>query len=109
RYAFEALTLFERTGDRDGVATAIAELAHVATGRGDALRGARLASAAIAVWEQVGSPPVDAERERFDAWRERMRAALGDDFEAAWSEGSRMTAEQAASYARGEASELALL
>jgi predicted ATPase/class 3 adenylate cyclase len=109
RHAAEALSLFQEAGDLDGIASALAELSHVAAARGDAVRGTRLAAAADSTWDHVGSPPLDVERARFDASVARMREALGDAFAAAWEEGSRMTPEQAAGYARGEASEYAFL
>jgi non-specific serine/threonine protein kinase len=108
-HAAEALDLFQETGDLDGIGSALAELGHVAAARGDALRGARLAAAAVSAWDQVGSPPLDVERDRFEASVARMREALGDAFDAAWGEGSRMTPDQAAAYARGETSEYAFL
>ena len=62
---------------------------------------ARLAGAANALWEAVGSPPVEPERVALERDVARLRDVLGDDFVVLWEQDRQMTPDQATAYALG--------
>ena len=66
-------------------------------------RAARLWGAAQALREQIGASLPPSAREEYDRDMAAACAVLGDEaFSAAWTEGRRMTKEQAVSYALEE-------
>ena len=96
----DALRTFVEFGDDDGVAESLEALAGVAAARDDALRVLRLASAADAVRERAGVPPVGIDRRRLERWVTQAGAVLTVDAAAqAQNQGQQMTTDQAVRYA----------
>ena len=75
----DALRTFVEFGDDDGVAESLEALAGIAAAKGDAVRTLRLASAADALRERAGIPPVGVDRQRLDRWIAEASAALTAD------------------------------
>ena len=98
-----ALRIFVEFGDDDGVAESLEALAGIAAANGDAVRTLRLASAADALRERAGIPPVGIDRQWLDRWIAQASAALTVDAVAqAKDQGRQMTADQAVRYALEE-------
>ena len=96
----DALRTFVEYGDDDGVAESLEALAGIAFANGDVVRTLRLASAADALRERAGIPPVGVDRQRLDRWIAEASAALTADAVArAQDQGRQMTTDQAARYA----------
>ena len=99
----EALRMFVEFGDDDGVAESLEALAGVAAAKSEALRTLRLASAADALRDRTGIPPVGIDRQRLDRWIAEASAALTADAVAqAQDQGRQMTTDQAVRYALDE-------
>jgi len=100
----EALRTFVELGDDDGVAESLEALAGVAASKDEAVRALRLASAANALRQRAGIPPVEIEQQRLDRWIAQASAGLThDDTARAHDEGRLMTTDQAVRYALEEA------
>jgi non-specific serine/threonine protein kinase len=98
----ESLVLFQALSDKVNVATCLEGLAGVAHSQGQAERAARLFGTASSIREAKGAPPPLADRAAQDRDVAAIHAALGDDmFTAVWTEGEKMTAEQAIAYVMG--------
>ena len=96
----DALRTFVEFGDDDGVAESLEALAGVTAATGDALRILRLASAADALRERAGVPPVEIDRRRLERWVSQASAALTEELVAqAQDQGRQMTTDQAVRYA----------
>ena len=99
----EALRTFVELGDDDGVAESLEALAGVAASKDEAVRTLRLASAANALRQRAGIPPVEIDHQRLDRWVAQASAALtADDTARAHDEGRQMTTDQAVRYALEE-------
>ena len=72
----DALRTFVEYGDDDGVAESLEALAGIAAAKCDVVRTLRLASAADALRERAGIPPVGIDRQRLDRWIAQASAAL---------------------------------
>ena len=94
----EGLRAFVEIGDGDGVAECLEEIASMLVIQGRAEAALRLAGAAAALRELLGTPVASpADQARIDHHLEHARAALGDEaFEVAYSEGQKLTQEEAA-------------
>jgi predicted ATPase/class 3 adenylate cyclase len=98
-----ALRTFVEFGDDDGVAESLEALAGIAAAEDDAFRTLRLASAADALRERAGIPPVGVDRQRLDGWIAEANAALTATAAAqAQEQGRQMTTGQAVRYALEE-------
>lgn len=96
----ESLRLFGRMGDKDGVAECLERLAMLANTHEDPERAARLFGAATVLRRESGTVPAvpdQAENERELATARRLVDPAV--FDAAWSEGCAMTADEAVAYA----------
>jgi DNA-binding CsgD family transcriptional regulator/tetratricopeptide (TPR) repeat protein len=100
----ETLRLLSRLKDKIGTFYSLMGASGVAALRGQPARAARLSGAAEALRKAIGHPAQPLERVNYDyeAYLAATRAALGEaTFEAAFSEGEAMSAEQAIEYALG--------
>ncbi|HEV8636796.1 MAG TPA: tetratricopeptide repeat protein, partial [Chloroflexota bacterium] len=96
----EALEIFRILGHGIGIAYSLEGLATLAATRDHAGRALRLAGAAAALRETVGSPLAPVDTTMLERWLGPARAALsGEAAAAAWEEGRAMTPEQAVAYA----------
>jgi predicted ATPase/class 3 adenylate cyclase len=98
-----ALRTFVEFGDDDGVAESLEALAGIAAAEDDAFRTLRLASAADALRQRAGIPPVAVDRQRLDGWIAQASSELTADAVArAQDQGGQMTTDQAVRYALEE-------
>jgi predicted ATPase/DNA-binding SARP family transcriptional activator/DNA-binding NarL/FixJ family response regulator len=98
----EALQLLRQLKNKIGISTVLIQAAGVAVLRGQMARGARLFAAAQAVRRSIGHPDPVLKPLNYDyeAYIATTRSELGEAaFEAAFSEGLAMSAEQAIEYA----------
>ena len=102
-YLNESLTLLYAIGDKRLIAYALEAMAGAAAGTErpeDLRRAARLWGAAEALRAVLGAPMPPNEQAIYEQGTAHARAALGNEiFAASWTEGSRMTLEQAVEYA----------
>ncbi|MGE5833545.1 MAG: hypothetical protein ACM4AI_03620, partial [Acidobacteriota bacterium] len=97
----EGLRLFEGLGHRRGIARLLEELARSASAQDRPARALRLAAAAAALRETIGSPQAEPAHSILEHALEPARSRLGvADSLAAWSEGRAMTLEKIVEYAR---------
>ncbi|HXT36766.1 MAG TPA: tetratricopeptide repeat protein, partial [Chloroflexota bacterium] len=90
----ESLALLDAVGHKRGIASCLEGLAALAGARGQAERGARLFGAAAALRVAVHAPLSPADQIAYDRAVDVVRAALGEDFPAAWAAGETMVLEQ---------------
>jgi tetratricopeptide (TPR) repeat protein len=96
----EALAVFRKLGHRSGVARALELLACCAACQAAPERALKLAGAAAALREELGTPLSAAEREELDQILRRVRENLtAPDQAKAWAEGRAMTLDQILEYA----------
>ncbi len=96
----ESLAINRELGDRAAIAYLLDDFAALATAEGEPQRALRLAGAASAAHDAIGSQLSAGERARFDRLQARAWQALGEPLAtAAWGEGRAMTLEQAVEYA----------
>ncbi len=89
--------------NKERIACVLEGLSGVAEREGRAERAARLLGAAAALREELGTPLSPIVQADHDHALNAARAALGEEaFEAAWTEGSEMTFEEAIAYALGD-------
>jgi predicted ATPase/DNA-binding XRE family transcriptional regulator len=91
----DAAALHADMRDELGITTCLEALAQVAAARGEAPRAARLAGAATAWRERVGTVKIAADRLEFDRAIATAREIDEARFEAAWRAGIIMSPEQA--------------
>lgn len=97
----ESMTLNARVGDRQGVAASLVGVAAVAHARGHAERAVRLLGAAEALVDSIQTQLLPFDRDHHDRVVVAVRARLGPTrFAARWTDGRRMTLEQAVDAAR---------
>jgi tetratricopeptide (TPR) repeat protein len=102
----EAVRLFrDLGGERRYLSWTLDGVAGTAAEEGRWARAARLFGAATAARAAVGDAAVPVLADRSEHDLARARAALGQSFAAAWSEGRAMTLEQAITHALEEAPE----
>lgn len=95
----EAVPILRRLGERDTLADCLERGVTIASKREQWMRAARLAGAAAALREDIGSPLIESDRTKLDGYLERSRSALGEDeFETAAKEGRRMADDEAIAY-----------
>ena len=98
--ARESLTIARALGSRSSVADGLGLLAWVGHLEGDPGRATRLLGAANAIRRALGARLNPALQQELDAELATLQDALGEAvFEAAWSEGRAMSADQAVKYA----------
>jgi hypothetical protein len=98
--AAEGLRLQAQVGDVANISTRLHVLAAIDADAGRFEQAVRLAAAASAMNEILGTRVSPASRHELEGWLASARSALGDDiFERAWAEGQTMTREQAIAYA----------
>lgn len=96
----ESLAINVDMGDRAAIAYLLDDFAALATAEGQPGRALRLAGAAAAAHDAIGSQLPAGERARFDRLQAPARQALGEHLSmAVWGEGRAMTLEQAVEYA----------
>jgi tetratricopeptide (TPR) repeat protein len=95
----EALAVFRKVGHRSGVARALELLACCAGCQAAPERALKLAGAAAALREELGTPLSAAEREELDHILRQVRENLtAPDQAKAWAEGRAMTLDQILEY-----------
>ncbi len=100
----ESMLLFREIGDALGMANCVEALARVALLGGDAPAAVRLLGACAAFRHTYGTPLTPLEEQELDGHLALARDLLGDAaFEAAWEAGSRLSFEEAAAAALGNA------
>ncbi len=96
----QCLAIRMELGDKRGVAECLETLSAVAGDQRNFLRAARLLGAAEAIRESIGVPLTPSDRVEYEKNAASVRAALPDPSDAeTWSQGRRMTLEQAVEYA----------
>jgi predicted ATPase/Tfp pilus assembly protein PilF len=92
----EALLMFRRLGERRGVAECLEELAALAVREGLLARAARLYSAAAALRDAIGIPPLPTQLEVHGQSLAVVQAGLDRHaFEEAWTDGRGMSTDEA--------------
>jgi predicted ATPase/class 3 adenylate cyclase len=95
----EAVPILRRIGERDTLADCLERGVAIASVREQWTRAARLAGAAAALREDIGSPLIESDRAKHDANIELSRSALGEhEFDAAADEGRRLADHEAIAY-----------
>jgi tetratricopeptide (TPR) repeat protein len=109
KYLREGLDLFQELGHRLGVASAIEQLATVSALQDDGIRAARLFSWSYALREAMDAPFPPVDRSAYNSMLADIRAQLGEAaYTTAWTEGCKMTIEQAIDYAKSYPLHLAM-
>ncbi len=92
----ESLALYQRLGNKAGVAACLEGLAYLAADGDSPERAARLFAAAGGVRDAIGAPLPPVDRPDHDRAVAEARAPLGDDgFADAWAAGQSLSLEQA--------------
>jgi predicted ATPase/DNA-binding SARP family transcriptional activator len=100
----DGLTIWWELDARQGVAYALEGFAGVAVAEGQLERAVRLAGAAAALRQALGSPLAPADRDRLQDQLEHARRALDETaYDTAWSAGHHMALEDAVHQALHEA------
>ena len=95
----EAVPVLRRIGERDTLAECLERGVAIASARERWTRAARLAGAAAALREDIGSPLIESDRAKLDAYIELSRSALGEhEFDVAAHEGRRLADHEAIAY-----------
>jgi predicted ATPase len=101
--AAEALRLQLQVGDVGNISTRLHVLATIDADAGRLAQAVRLAAAASAMDETMGTRVPPVARHELQGWLAPARSTLGDDlFARCWAEGRAMTLEQAVAYALDE-------
>lgn len=100
----QSLRDFRELGNQRGIAESLAGLATLAVVQGKDKWAAPLLSAAESQLFAFGGVWWPADRVEIELARERMRTALGDDFEAHWEMGQTMGIEDAMVYIKNDGS-----
>lgn len=101
RLSHQALDLEEQTGDVAAITRSLEGLAALAGLEGRLDKAARLFAAAATLRERHGFARPVPHRHGYDADRNRVHRGLGDEaWQLAWDEGSRLSLQDAISYAR---------
>jgi hypothetical protein len=96
----EALLLFQRLGERRGMAECLEELAATAVARREFDRAVRLYAAAAGLREIIGSPLWPAELEQQTATLADLRRAMGEaSYGRSWADGRGMSVDDAVALA----------
>jgi non-specific serine/threonine protein kinase len=95
----ESLADFRELGNQRGMAECLAALAGLAAEQGQHQWAAPLLSAAERQLKAFGGAWWPADRVEIERARERMRGALGEEFETLWAQGQAMGVEEAIAYA----------
>jgi predicted ATPase len=99
----QSLVILRELGDREGTAEILERLAGLAAARRQPERAHRLAGAAAALREVIGSPLTPSDREALERRLSEAEGMIGSEAAArAYSEGRRLTPEQAERYAAEE-------
>jgi hypothetical protein len=100
----KTIVLWQKLGHRGAIAHQLESFAFVAKALEQPPRAARLFGAAEALREKIAMPMDPEERVEYDEHVEALRGRMdANALEAAWSEGRKMTMEQAITYALSEA------
>ena len=98
----DALRILRRVGDRSGIASAILSLAYLAADSGDWHRATLLHGVAQAFMDQAGGVWEESKAHHREISINEVRARLGDaEFERAYAEGRRLSAEEGFDLALG--------
>jgi predicted ATPase/Tfp pilus assembly protein PilF len=95
----ESLSDFRKLGNHRGIAECLAGLAGLAAEQGQHEWAAPLLSAAESQLKAFGGAWWPADRVEIERAQERMKSALGDEFEALWAQGQAMNVTEAIAYA----------
>lgn len=96
----ETLHGWQHVGNRGAIANQLESFAVIAVARKDFLRAARLFGAAEAIREEANAAMLPFERSEYDAAVTDLRAMADTaSLDTAWSDGRRLTADEAASFA----------
>jgi hypothetical protein len=100
RAARESLTVARSTGDVEGLGVGLALLASLAMRRAESEVAARLLGAAHEMIAQAGVALDGYEAKLFETTREELHRAIAhEEYEAAFTEGNAMSADEAVEYA----------
>ena len=92
----ESLLLHGELGDRLGISQDLEGVAAMRAACGRVEPAVRLWAAAEALREEIGAPPNDPERARYEPLVAEAREALGEEaFAKAWADGRRLSPERA--------------
>jgi tetratricopeptide (TPR) repeat protein len=95
----EAVPILRRLGERDALAECLERGVGIASARAQWTRAARLAGAAAALRERIGSPLIESDRAKLDAYLEPSRSGLDQhEFDAASKEGRQLDDHEAIAY-----------
>ena len=91
----ECLTIQVEISDKEGIVSSLERLVQLDADEGHRRRAAVLAGYAAALRDKIGlvMPPIF--QERFAATLDALRASIGDEFDAAYDEGRRLTLDDA--------------
>jgi predicted ATPase/DNA-binding XRE family transcriptional regulator len=97
----ESLETLLASGERLAIHWALDELAHLAAVEGSPARAVTLAAAAAELREAIQAGNFPDDRRQRELWLAEARGQLGEkQFEALWSAGQAMSADEAVAYAR---------
>jgi tetratricopeptide (TPR) repeat protein len=94
----ESLSDFRKLGNQRGIAECLAGLAGLAVEQGKHDWAAPLLASAESQMQTIGGDWWPADRVEIERARERMRAALEDQYEELWKQGQAMDVDQALAY-----------
>ncbi len=101
----ESLEVRREIGDKSGSAWCLERLAEVAMAEGQAEKAVRIFGAASTLRTSIGSVIDAVDQPEYKRTLAALRAELGEaHFTAAWTEGGKLTLEQAVAYARDKQS-----
>jgi predicted ATPase/class 3 adenylate cyclase len=97
----ESLALYARLGHRVAIAYCLEQIGSLDALAGRPERAARLLGHAAALRGEIGAPIQAFNRERYEEELARLRAALGERFDALWSDGAELSADEIVRVALG--------
>jgi hypothetical protein len=98
------MLLNQSLGFKDNIAETMMDFAELATAEGQHERAARLYGAGDRMLAEIGMPFPELAANEMRTYMAQTRAILGDQrYQELWSEGSKLTNDQAVDYALGKA------
>jgi tetratricopeptide (TPR) repeat protein len=98
----KSLELFRELGNHRGIAETLAGLSGLAAEQGNHRWAAPVLGAAEGQLSAIGGVWWPADRAEIDRARERLQAALQDEFETLWTQGQAMSDDEAIAYVTTE-------
>jgi predicted ATPase/DNA-binding XRE family transcriptional regulator len=104
KYLTEGMLLNQSLGFKDNIAETLVDFAELATAEGRHERAARIYGAGERMLAELGMPFPELAANEMHTYMAQTRAALGDQrYQELWTEGSKLTNDQAVDYALGKA------